>query len=92
MVIEIYHLLLNERAEANYEIEYGVIKIEKKGKRRREQISMAYGFHSRESTSREVLSVDISRLKPGSYEFFVRVKDLVAGQEKTRRSSFTVLE
>jgi len=92
MAIEIYHLVLNEYGEAQYTIEYGVAGVDKKGKRKKEQISMAYSFHALGRSSRETLSVDISKLKPGSYEFFVEVKDTVSRQEKIRIASFSVIK
>ncbi len=92
MAIEIYHLVLNEKAEARYTIEYGVAQLDKKGRRKKQQISMAYSFHTPGRTAQESLSVDISILKPGLYEFFVKVNDQVSRQEKTRKVKFVVVD
>ena len=92
MAIEIYHLVLNDKAEAQYTIEYGVAQLDKKGRRRKQQISMAYSFVVQSRTAKEALSVDISKLKPGPYDFFVKVKDQVSRREKTRKVHFVVVE
>jgi len=92
MAIGIYHLVLNDEAEAQYTIEYGVARLDKKGRRRKQQISMAYSFNSQDRSARESLSVDISKLKAGPYEFFVKVKDQVSRQEKAREVLFVVVE
>lgn len=92
MYVEIYHLWLSGEGKADYTLEYGISKVDKKGRKKDEQISMGYRFSAPSRRNQEDLSIDISKLKPGYYEFYVKVRDAVSGQEKTRSTGFRVMK
>lgn len=91
MYFETYHTLLDENGLGNVSIEYGVTRI-KGEKKKEEQIGLVYRVQPRGRTSKEELSVDISKLKPGEYEFFVKVRDEISRNEKTRTAEFEVVK
>ena len=90
LAIEMYHLYVDDQGLCNVTIEYGVTKM--KGKKKEEQIGLVYRIQPRGRTSKEELSVDISKLKPGDYEFFVKVRDEISRNEKTRTTEFEVIK
>ncbi len=90
--VEIYHLMSDRSGLYRYEVEYGVTEIKRKRDRviRRDRISMFYDRVGRGERSSEFFGIDISRLGPGEYELFVKVKDLVSGQSRTRKEIFRI--
>ena len=92
MYVEMYNMQLDQNTMARANIEYGVIRIKGHGDRqkREEQVSMIYPSEFRGRRHGEGLYVDISELKRGDYEFFVKVTDTFSKQEKTRTAPFTI--
>jgi hypothetical protein len=86
--IEIYHLKLDDIGIANYMLEYGIKGIDQN----EGDIEFAYSRNTKNHKSPENFALDISKLQPGQYEFFIRIKDQLTGQGKSRSGKFTVLE
>lgn len=91
---EIYHLQKDARGSTFYTIEFGITKLDKKGRldKKAEKVSIVNNFETKEQIRKEHFSVDLSKLKPGLYEFFGKVTDKVSGQEKIRKKKITILE
>jgi len=99
MYIELYHLFLDENGNGHAVIEYGATLIKaKRGffgflkKKPKEKISSFSDLYTESRTDKMLLNFDISNLGRGEYEFFVKVKDSISGQEKTRKKMFTIVE
>ena len=86
---EIYHLRKDAGGTAHYSLEFGIIKLDKKGRldKKAKKVSVVYNFDIPDQTRKEHIGIDITELKPGLYEFFGKVTDKVSGQEKTRKKT-----
>ncbi|MCH8125587.1 GWxTD domain-containing protein [candidate division KSB1 bacterium] len=91
---EIYHLQKDAGGTAHYTLEFGISKLDKKGRldNKAEKVSVVYNFDVPDQTRKEHISIDLKKLKPGLYEFFGKVTDKVSGQEKTRKKKITILK
>lgn len=90
---EIYHLEQNSKNKSSYTIEIGAIELDKKGIRKKKdetQISFLYDLESDSTRVQEQYGIDISKLKPGFYELFVKIRDKFSFQEKIRKVRFKI--
>ncbi|HNR66509.1 MAG TPA: hypothetical protein PKN04_03920 [bacterium] len=82
---EIYHLPLDERGRANYELEYRVRSVGKQKRNllakitdlfstNREKITNRVELDSRHTSVKDYLALDLSRLSAGSYELEIGVR------------------
>lgn len=91
---EIYHLRKDANGSTSYAIEFGMTKLDKKGRldKKAEKISIVNNYETKDQTRKEHFSVDLNKLEPGQYEFFGKVIDKISGQEKIRKEKITILE
>jgi GWxTD domain-containing protein len=96
---EVYELSLDERGLSDYEVEYRVVP----GSDEKKSILDRFGgsptvFASRfdgsgyHATEPLHITIKTENLKPGLYDFIVRVKDALAQSETFRQASFRVVE
>jgi GWxTD domain-containing protein len=92
--LEIYHLQLDEGGAGHFNIDFRVIKLERKGKKieRAEMIASAFDFQSTATTAKEDFGIAIANLKPGDYELEVEVRDNISGMKKQRQAPFQILK
>jgi GWxTD domain-containing protein len=92
--VEVYHLQQDTDGTARFRMDFRVAKLDKKGwvQRKAGQISLSFDLQASGRTSKEIFGVDISELKPGTYELLTTVRDIVSGQEKSRKTKFEVMK
>ncbi|MFQ5641829.1 MAG: hypothetical protein ACE5IR_27960, partial [bacterium] len=88
--LEVYHLFLDSKGMAHFNIDFEVSKLQGKKKNKEESISLSFNFDSPFRTSKETFEIDISKLFPGNYEFLVKVTDTVSRESKERTAAFEV--
>ena len=96
---EVYDLQLDERGLSDYEVEYRVVPSSDDKKSvfdrfSRSQTVFASRFDGSGYSATEPLHITIKseNLKPGLYDFIVRVKDDLAQSEAFRQASFRIAE
>ncbi len=87
---EIYHLQQDKKGKAYYSIEIGASGSEKNKKEKENSISLSYELETDKPRRSEQYSIDISKLKEGDYELFVKIKDKLSFQKKTRKVKFEI--
>lgn len=90
MYLEIYHLLVDENGKGHGNIEYLITRYRDDEKKQKPLISSSFNYQTQGRRGRELVSLDISRLKPGDYEFHVRVTDNLSNSRKTRTARFSI--
>jgi GWxTD domain-containing protein len=92
--LEIYHLHLDRDGTGHFNIDFRVIKLERKGEKieRAEMIASAFDFQATGQTAKEDFGISISNLKSGDYELEVEVEDKISGMKKQRRALFQIVE
>ena len=89
---EIYNLFQDSKGKAFYSIEIGAVEMDKKGEKKNDknQISILYDLESDSRIVKEQYGIDISKLKPGYYQFFIKIKDKFSAQQKKRFAKFKI--
>ncbi|MCG8607402.1 hypothetical protein MJD09_20775 [bacterium] len=90
--LEIYHLALDDDGTAHFVIDFEVSRLGGKNKSKEQSISLYFEFDSPNSTSIESFEIDISSLKPATYQLLVTVTDRVTRQTEKRSSEFEILD
>ncbi len=95
---EVYEFELDERGLSDYEVEYRVVPSSDEKQSVAERFSGQTVFASRfngsgyNATEPLHITVKSDNLKPGLYDFIVRVKDQLAQSETFRRATFRIVE
>lgn len=82
--VEGYHLFVDKKDHSIYTVEYGAVRLKGKKRKKKESIQTIYHGMSEGRRVREEMSLDISKLKPGNYEIYVKITDMISSQSKTR--------
>jgi hypothetical protein len=90
MYLEIYHLLVDENGKGHGNIEYLITRYRGDEKKQKPLISSSFTYQTNGRRGRELVSLDISRLKPGNYEFHVKVTDNLSNSQKSRLARFSI--
>ncbi|MGH7453085.1 MAG: hypothetical protein ACRENG_17180, partial [bacterium] len=90
--LEIYHLHLDDGGAGHFNIDFRVVKLERKGKKiaRAEMIASAFDFQSAAPAAKESFTISVANLKAGDYELEVEVKDKISGMRKKRSAAFQI--
>lgn len=92
--LEVYHLKPDKEGIAHFNLDFRVIKLEKKKEKliRKEVIASSFDYDSPTMNSKEHFGVSIANLEAGDYEIEVEVKDPESGQKKRRNVVFEIRE
>ncbi|MCP4725718.1 MAG: GWxTD domain-containing protein [bacterium] len=93
--LEIYHLFFDSNTRTGYNIKYYIYEsdgeqTEVTGKDN--LLSMESSFSSISRDSKEILSFNITDIKPGDYVLCVEVTDVISGQTKKRSSPMKIIK
>ncbi|MCI0693387.1 GWxTD domain-containing protein [candidate division KSB1 bacterium] len=90
--LEIYHLHLDDGGAGHFNIDFRVVKFERKGKKiaRAEMIASAFDFQSTAPAAKESFTISVANLKAGEYELEVEVQDKISGMKKQRSAPFQI--
>ncbi|MFQ5631571.1 MAG: GWxTD domain-containing protein [bacterium] len=94
LYLEVYHLAPDENGNSHFDLDFLVLKLDKKGrpKKKKSKITQVFSFTSASQTSKEHVGIDISNLGKGRYEVHVRITDRLTLQTRTRRAKFEVMK